>query len=415
MKKYFFIILCTASYWASVAQNTTADVQIITLKGDTLGGKLKNYPEGGWEYEPKDIVFVASNGRETVFTPKDIGGFLVVQFKRFYQSASVEMNNEPMDADKLKKLASPNDINKLTLDKADVFLSVLVKGAINLYEYYDKNKKYHYFISTKDKPIKELIYRKLIVETNSSSKLFTIETYKEQLSELMVDCPIKKGLSTLKYTKSDLMKMVANYNNYTGQATYALPKGESDTYWTPYVGFSMPILTAEEIALGKQSWVALPKPIIGVGRNWLLLRNNKRLSFGSDVFLLAGRIKSQKDYIRPNETIAANYKTAALKLNVSLIYRLSDNALKPYARIGVGGNLLLKSDFTFNYYNQGTDNGYRSYNTKKVDLLTSFAGIGVIKKNLLAELKIERGGQLSESLSLRANFITLYFGYVFKL
>ena len=402
------------------AQNIMTDAKIIAKNGDTLVGKIRNYPKNGWEHEPKTISFIAASGQEIVYIPKDIECFWVTEFGKFYQSATVELNNEPIQEDKLKVLFSPNDINKFELDKRELFLLVLAKGDLNLFEYFDENGKYHYFINANNEPIKELIYRRVIVERAEGRKIYTVDTYKKQLSEATAKCNKNKDLQFLNYNSNELLKIVTNYNQCIGKTTLITPKQENGHFWTPYLGFSSPILSVEVPQIGNKTFIDFFKPVIGIGGAWSLTRNGGGLRAGADVFFLHHAFSSKKENTpNANESIEAVYTLTGLKFNASLIYTMNGNitqtnVLKTYLRGGFGSNFLFGSDFKVNSYNSGVLSGYRPYYSRKVDYLSLLVGVGAVRNNWLAELRVERGGQLSSLLSLRTNYVTLYLGHIFK-
>ena len=402
-------------------QNTIVEAKIIAKSGDTLVGKIKNYPKNGWEHEPKTISFVAASGKETVYAPRDINGFVIGQSAKFYQSATVELNNEPIREDKLKVLSSVNDINKFQLDKTELFLLVLTKGSLNLYEYYDVKDKYHYFINTNSEPIKELIYRRVIVDGTEGQKIYTVDAYKKQLSEATLKCNKNKSLSYLKCNKNELLKIVTDYNECLGKTIFVAPEQESNSYGILYLGLSSPFLSVElPNSAGEKHFVGYFKPVIGLGSTWSLTRNGSQLKVGFDAFFWRHKFISARDNTsKSNETVEAVYTSTGMKLNLSLVYAMNNDWLKSkkiktYLRGGTGSSFFFGSDFKLNFYESSASTGSRPYYPKKVEYFSFLAGVGAVRNNWLAELRFERGRQPSSLLSLKTSYVTLYFGRTFR-
>ncbi len=413
-KNYPTLVFFALSLITLNAQSIITEVKIINKSGDTLVGKIKNYPKNGWEHEPKAITFISQKGQEMIYTTKDINGFLITSSNRLYQSAVVDVNNEPIEDGKLRLLNSPNEINNFKLDKTEVFLFVLTKGALNLYEYYDDKNKYHYFINTQNEPIKELSFRRVEVEGKEKRRVFTVDTYKKQLTDAMVDCSFNKDWQNLPYKKDELIKAVSNYNACKGKTNFITSKQEKGNYWAPYLGLACPILVVDEPILKTLHHTDFIKPMVGIGREWNLLRNSNKFYSGLDLFFLHYNFSNKRDYINPNEVEEASYKVTGFRLNASLRYIFTEQPYKIYGRMGFGMGLYFKSDFKYNFYNKDVYSGYRPYYTNNKELRPFIVGLGGIYKNYVAELRYERGGKLSTFKNIRADYLTLYLGYVFK-
>ena len=395
IRPYLLFICFNLAHCCLIAQNNTIPLQIFTKNGDTLNCKLKDYPSDGWEYEPKSIKTISSGGQEIEYTPKDIRGFLIPSVNKLFQSAIVDVNNEPIDEKNLNVLSSPNEIHKLELEKKEVFLHVITKGKLNLYEYYDKNRKYHYFISTDNDSIETLIYRKVIIQTATYSKLFIIDTYKEQLRKAVADCSIKDNFSLLKYNKTDLLKIVAAYNTCSNVTYFVEKKQKSYFTVSVFSGITNPLLTTQEEYLRKYTFVNYGKPILGAGINMPFLRNNKKFALGVEGTFLKYNFQERIDYAFVNDEIEVKYNMTGIRLNISMTYTTGNNAdkFRKFFKIGLGGGGIFNGDFRYNYYKTGDFNRYSYIPVYVVDYISLVGGAGLVYKNWFAELHYERSSQ----------------------
>lgn len=69
-----FFILMVAGF-TTAAQKSFSDGYIVTLKNDTIKGKIKDYFPTRFSFAPKKLAFIDSSGVEKVYMPKDLSGY----------------------------------------------------------------------------------------------------------------------------------------------------------------------------------------------------------------------------------------------------------------------------------------------------------------------------------------------------
>jgi hypothetical protein len=123
-----------------------------------------------------------------------------------YERATVKLDTSNGNINVLNKNREPE------FKEVTVFLKVLVDSETNLYEYNTLSLK-QFFYKTSSTPIESLIYKKYIIEENSTSRVASNNDFQKQLFQNL-NCGNKNidDALKLKYTRKDLMKYFIDYN-----------------------------------------------------------------------------------------------------------------------------------------------------------------------------------------------------------
>jgi hypothetical protein len=230
VKTLALLFLFLFPVYSAIAQANYVASSIIQLNGDTLKGEI-DYRE--WIYNPKTINFRANkNKKSQVYKPNEIKGFTILSKNEKYQSAIVKVNNESLESEhpKMSVYDSKDSLdNKYIAWETDtVFLSVIAKGRLNLFELsYYWDSKAHYFIQKGDGKIEELINRRVKLHNHDTLAFIKIETYKKQLHYLMNDYVAQPNVALLPYVKSRILKLVRQYNEAAGQSFFIVKDRKS--------------------------------------------------------------------------------------------------------------------------------------------------------------------------------------------
>ncbi|MGA2823027.1 MAG: hypothetical protein ABSE72_05825 [Bacteroidales bacterium] len=229
MKKFYVSLLIVLSFLLVPSVNVSAqknfiDGYIITLKKDTLKGKI-DYRE--WNLNPSLIHFTDAAGKIDIFRPDDIAGFFIPP-KDHYISSHVSLDLSSFQTKDLMEYQEP----KLVRDTA-LFLMTLVKGKASLYYFNDRNNREHYYVSKDDAPLVELLLKKSYIKsseehTEPHGYVATVELFKGQLIALFNDCPeLKEIINTLSYSIASIRSIVIRYNECIHSPLEFVKKEES--------------------------------------------------------------------------------------------------------------------------------------------------------------------------------------------
>jgi hypothetical protein len=75
MRNAVIIFILLAAGFTTAAQKSFSEGYIVTLKNDTIKGKVKDYYPARFSFAPKKISFIDSSGIEKVYMPKDLSGY----------------------------------------------------------------------------------------------------------------------------------------------------------------------------------------------------------------------------------------------------------------------------------------------------------------------------------------------------
>ena len=210
MKKFLLCISLVVLSLVGFGQSNFEKGYFINNENIRTEGLIKNED---WLKNPTSFQFkVAENSlpqEQTIQNVREFGIFNTCKYVR----TNVDMDMSPTT---LKDLS--NDKNPIW-ERKQLFLNALVEGNANLY-YYSTGSLQRFFYSSKDSPIKQLIYKKYVQDFNQTA---VNDTFRIQLQN-DVFCSLASNvvLSTLPYQKKELVDYFIAYNTCS-DPTYEAP------------------------------------------------------------------------------------------------------------------------------------------------------------------------------------------------
>lgn|GEM_PF-2830921 len=221
-KPEILILLFCVFFSLQAAAQLQQTGNIVTNQGDTLHGSI-SYRDS--HLNPRTIYFYAFAGSKDArkIYPTDIAGFSV-NGEQPYVSFLGLINTDPTNLSKLLYNTDRHfsDVNE---KKDTVFLRLLVKGEVSLYELQDF--KFHYFIQYKDGQVLELLNKFYMTKGPPEQKVNN-RIYLHQLDSFFTANNITgtpADLQLVGYYKDELTAMVRrldghNINNSTTTRIY---------------------------------------------------------------------------------------------------------------------------------------------------------------------------------------------------
>lgn len=391
------------------AQKNFTDGGLIQWNGDTIRGQI-DYQE--WDISPENIQFRQSvTGETSIFTPQNIAGFFVSERNEMYQTATVYLNNEPPNERNFPDFSSVGAaIREFSPIRDTVFLRVLAKGQLNLFEYSDKNRQ-HFLAQPAGDTIRELIFRKVKV----NGKLLQLDEYRKQLQMLSLSCPtLKVDFDKLPYYEKDLLEAVRAFNQCRQNSVYTRPAEKSGKFFYAMAGAVLPFfeLSGPFVSLNshdeKYTLTGLG-PMLGVGCDFNFARARGRRGVGIEMLAAQYSLShGAKDFFERD----VNYEVDMGYVRMLGYFRqnLTTGKVSPYVKVGAGGSYYFKSEVSHSTEPSSLES---IRPTKKGDVCL-MGGVGVRVKRFFAETRFEWGSNLAEfdaSDNLKANFIALAVGY----
>jgi len=284
MKSLFATAFCFCTYIA-YAQSNYVDGAVTQKDGSIISGQI-DYRE--WVTTPRQIRFRASaKSAAILYGCDDLKEFSITFKNEIYQSAIVDVNNEPDDLNSLPEYYPAEKISRrAAMDRDTVFLLVLARGRLNLFMLHDNQNKTHYFIQKDGDSIEELIYRrvKVLVPAQGGSGLPITEVreindYKNQLNLATLECPeLQKSIQKTFYSYS-ILEIVEQFNRCVGQSSYVRPKDKASHSFYALAGGGGAFVTFKDHYHLKSLSLTTPLTyFIGAGFDFGLSRTNNRMS-----------------------------------------------------------------------------------------------------------------------------------------
>ncbi len=217
MKQFSFLLgllsLLPLSY--ATAQSNFQPGYVVTVAGDTLAGYID---VNRLEYAVKAVFFKTAPAAEAIrYTPLQVTAFRASAASAAFVGQVLSLDRSPARTDQLLQAESHMEFLRLNQPVTDtVFLEVLTRGKVSLYQYNDE--KVHYFARKAGGDLQELPLYKYILKRNGTRSLVQMEAYKDQLAQLLADCPqVAESARKAAYTEAALVKIVGSYNACMGE------------------------------------------------------------------------------------------------------------------------------------------------------------------------------------------------------
>jgi hypothetical protein len=311
---------------------------IITLNSDTIKGEI-DYPE--WIYNPRKIVFRSKNmPNAKTYTYRDIKGFTISDKNEKYQTAIVDMDDAPVDGHKLNSYGSIKDLETAPQWVRDtVFLLVDVQGRVNLFSLFQyADGKPHYFTQKNNGKIEELIYRRGKIINRDTFSVFTLSTYKNQLQALTSDCTVlNQGIDKLPYNKSEIFKVITEYNTCIGQSIYTYKQKKGQKRFLAYTGAALPLVKFKDFYNPKRKTAAGDMfPTLGVAFEQSHNRLRSKLAMGAELNFTHYKAGFSTTYAPYNRLVQYKVNTNSLKISPYIRYAFSAGKIQPFVKVGFG-------------------------------------------------------------------------------
>ncbi len=379
---FFFIPL------ALLAQKRFTSGQIITAEGEVLKGEI-DYRE--WVVNPRKIRF-KREGKIASLRPQDLRSFKVDSKNEIYETAIVLVNQEALDWEEMPQFQTYGEVDGQIEMKVDtVFLMVLTRGALNLYQLIDANKRTHYYFRKGNGSYEPLIYRKVkimrpgqllmseVLEDNNLPRSIVFEDYKGQLKYAIGDCGIlDSAIDKLTYSRS-ILDVVNRYNECRGQVIYIKPKDRARHYVYGMLGQTQTTFSLDDANNSLAN--ALPSTwstTFGLGLEFGIPRSSGKFNWKVEALLMSTS-SSITTTSSPLDIGAVDTRYAldirGLRINALLKYNIITGNIQPFLQAGVGNVSYSKRAFEVRNVNTGVLRDQRLL--KSEPYLTIGAGVKV--------------------------------------
>jgi len=406
----FFLILFTCN---AFAQDNFVPGTVTTINGTVIKGEL-NYQD--WKKTPEVVQFKKGE-KVREYSPRELKSFEVESDKYISRKVTIDVTEQ-----RLQKMDKSLDTK---FEDKYIFLNVLAKGDVNLYEHY--NIRPHYFAEKGDE-FQELINRKYFVDNNSD--LLTNRKYIGQLKVFLRDCNDITVSKTLSYKRKELTKLVAKYNACVSKGineviyTKKISKNKSHFYVTAGYFASNFALNGLRDFLEKFEGGSFSSPTAGIAYELVFSKNRSKWSLYNE--LTYSKYSYTENNNEPSNGLSSgiirytplkiNYST--INLNVMFRYKFhkENQKITPFANVGMGRSIAISMDNSVGKFNSfSTENKDVSFVTNSSYYMFSM-GFGAIYENFSLELRYNSSSRLINKVneSLKLNNIGLMLSYKLK-
>ena len=369
----------------------------VIANGDTLRG-LIDYRQ--WEKNPSTIKFKTDVNSANIveYNTDDISYFEINGLDK-YEKAVVNKDMRPV---RLKDLTEDADD---LYEEDTVFLRILVKGNMSLYQLTDD--KSHFYIKADGKKFEELIYKVYLADGAISRR----SVYIDQLSRFVDRSKNNSGLLSIiqsaDYKENDLAKIVNQLNlEKGGEVLYTVKKLKVPLSFFVGAGAAYSSLKFGGES-NKTSVLAYNKsiqPLLTAGIEMNILRNLQNLAFRAELSYFSMQFDGSGTITNSSITKQASYnlKVNTLSPSISALYNfLNSPKNKIYLGLAVAGNF---SSYPQNIYREVADNTGQAWEKSPYSSLEKFWISTHAKAGWVLNKKIEICGSMKLDGSF-SNFI----------
>jgi hypothetical protein len=330
MKKSFILSVFLSMSLICLSQNDFREGFVIMHSGDTLHG-LINYRGGSGSYT--NCFFKESEKQEPItYTPDDIAGF-----------------GFPHDRLFISKIIDP-----LTFNSLNVFIEVLVRGAVSLYYYNGV-----FFIQKEKSTLYELAILKEEVLNDKQVVTVVTNKYIGILNMVLSDCEETRSMiPNVTLNENPLTKLVEAYNSCINSPYITIMSGKPRVKIG--IGLSAGLIRSNldiysRIRSDQVSYVDVPYEKsnsfqTGLSLNLLLPRFSERLTFIGEVIYFKSHFYSftTTEYLLETDKSYVTIDLDQLSIPVGLRYTFSVNKISPYLNLGFLNTVNLKINNLWN-------------------------------------------------------------------
>jgi len=203
-KRIFFLLVVTILFTQSYGQINFEQGYFIDNNDKKIACFIKNKD---WKNNPIEFEYqLSSNDEKKTANIESVKEFGISGVSKYIRE-NVQIDRSSENVKELSTVQEP------IFREEQLFLKVLLEGEASLFQYEDQNLK-RYFYRTKNKPIKQLIYKSF---KNANDLVFKNNQFRSQLNKGLNCATIKKGRTeNLSYTKNKLIKFFVDYNECKG-------------------------------------------------------------------------------------------------------------------------------------------------------------------------------------------------------
>lgn len=270
-----------------------------------------------------------------VYKINDLSYFEITGFDK-YERAVVSKDMHPVETSKLEK----NEKDIFVEDT--VFLQILIKGKISLYQLEDS--KAHYYIKEEGKDYEELLYKVYWQEYNASlSKMYIFRDQLKQWIPVSKNTPsLTSLLKTSDYNERDLTRIVEKINRLVGDENiYKAKKPVQTVSWYVGGGIAYSSLSMNKANDTNEMYEIMPgldystsfQPLLAGGVDIGIARNNQRLFLRLELNWY-GLKYSGTSKPSSGDSMVYKLKVNTLATSVSVLYNLINS---PKNKLFIGG------------------------------------------------------------------------------
>ncbi|MEA1887757.1 MAG: hypothetical protein U9N72_11165 [Bacteroidota bacterium] len=386
--------------------------EIVSAENELLEGFI-DYRD--WKYNP-DIIRFIPDGKITplTFSPSDLMSF-TVNNERFI-AAEVTIERTPDNLDELL------NVGGRIISREKVFLRVLVEGLTSLYYYNERQSGKHFYIR-KDigGEIIELKQYSVISEIEGQKEVLVQDEYKDQLENIMRDCPMLIPMTHLvDYNRSELTELVEEYNKcLKGEIYYVaeLPSVEYEARLSAGLSaFYINFRGSGSDDLVVANFPISHKPYAAVGLNIIFPFSRKTFSVyneaGIHIYESSDHIQwyeSEKVYEDVEMTLGA---TRICLLN-TIRYTYPAKRFRPFIYAGVVNtysfNITNNKKSVMHFYSTVTEHTSEAIAGHGRYSFSLAGGIGIKYKNAGLDLRYELGRGIKSTTNVSSSTYTVFF------
>jgi hypothetical protein len=177
---------------------------LVNASGDTLHGEVLF---SDWSVSPKRIDFKSANGQQSTYPASDVKAFGITELHKTFRSHAVTLDYYT------DGVAANVGAAKLKTETTQLFIEVLLASPVlTLYECLDEKGKERFLLEKNGQltVLRNVVFR---VQKDASYYLVKREYYKEELKQLLSECPTL-NTTRLKYENKYLIALLKEYHHY---------------------------------------------------------------------------------------------------------------------------------------------------------------------------------------------------------
>lgn len=392
------------------AQKDLTPGYILINSTDTIPGFIE---DKNWNKNPVQIQFKQRmEDPLQTYTANQLKAFGVIDGER-YESHGVLIDKSPTT------IADMVEISGNTTVEDTVFLTVYLKGRLNLYYLKDEKEKTHFYVQRGTESPQELILQRAMVEKQGTKVLATGEKYKKQLEDYLADCPeLKARIQKTGYDHKSLQELISRYHQCKTNepVTYRVEPEKFRLSLNLLAGISHTALDFTgkmPVSLITPKFSQSTNFTFGVGFDLDLPRNHDKWAIYNELRWRSYQatatyeeVESSERYTKSSMAFDLHYASLVTMLR----YRFGLGGLRAFVNAGIVNSL----GVSIKNHKTVESRLFSSTNTEQVKAIDDFRtyeqgiaiGLGLAWKRFTGELRYELSNGMSEYNGLRSGVKT---------